>query len=160
MKKIVYFLSLLFIVTSCTEDIKFNNPAFQGLKDNVFWKAIGYKANMSTSGTVVIEGDLGYEKVSLKFPSPVKTTYILGVDDVSTASYSNTFPGKLADFATGTNKGNGQIVITDYDAENKTISGTFKFTALNKDIADTENPKVTFTEGVFYKIPITSNLEY
>ena len=159
MKKIFYFLSLLFIITSCTEDVKFNNPAFQGLKDNVFWRAIGYKANTSTNGNVIIEGDLGYEKVILKIPSAALKTYVLGVDDISRASYSNTFPGQLADFTTGTNKGSGQIVITDYDTENKTISGTFKFTAMNEDETDVENLKVIFTEGVFYKVPVspTSN---
>lgn len=152
---------LILIVSSCTDDVKFNNPAFQTLKNNVFWRAAGYKANTITNGNMTIEGNLGYEKVILKIPSAVvKQTYVLGVDEVSTASYSDTFPGQLADFSTGTNKGNGQIVITDYDAENKTISGTFKFTALNKDATDTENPKVTFTEGVFYKIPVSPTNQF
>lgn len=151
---------LIFIVSSCTDDVKFNNPAFQTLKNNVFWRAAGYKANTVTNGNVVIEGDLGYEKVILKIPSAAKKTYVLGIDDVSTASYSNTFPGELADFTTGTNKGSGQIVVTDYDAESKTISGTFKFTALNKNTADTENPKVIFTEGVFYKIPVSPTNQF
>jgi hypothetical protein len=159
MKKIFYFLSLLFIVTSCTEDVKFNNPAFQGLKDNVFWRANGYKANSVTNGNMIIEGTLGYEKVSLQIPSPIVQTYVLGRDNVTKASYSNTFPGQLAEFNTGENKGTGQIVVTEFNTETNTISGTFKFTAINKDETDVENPKVIFTEGVFYKVPVspTSN---
>ncbi|HJY11649.1 MAG TPA: DUF6252 family protein [Flavobacterium sp.] len=160
MKKIFYFLSLLLVITSCTEDIKFNNPAFQGLNDNVFWRANGYKANSVTNGNIIIEGTLGYEKVSLQIPSPVVKTYILGLDNVSTASYSNTLPGQLAEFNTGENKGTGQIVVTEYNTETNTISGTFKFTALNKDEADVEKPKVVFTEGVFYKVPVSSTSNF
>ncbi|WP_431245062.1 DUF6252 family protein [Flavobacterium sp. P21] len=45
--------------------------------------------------------------------------------------------------------------MTDYDMENNTISGTFKFNAVNNNTSDLDNPKVAFTEGVFYKVPIT-----
>lgn len=156
MKKIFCLLPLLFIVISCTEDIKFNNPAFQGLKDNVFWRANGYKANSVTNGNIVIEGSLGYEKVILQIPSAVAKTYILGIDNITIASYSNTFPQQLTAFATGENRGSGQIVVTEWNTETNTISGTFKFTALNEDETDTENPKVIFTEGVFYKVPVSA----
>ncbi|WP_026727057.1 DUF6252 family protein [Flavobacterium denitrificans] len=155
MKKYFYFLLLLFVVVSCTEDVKFNNPAFQGLKDNVFWRANAYKSAVSIEGNFVIEGSLGYENVTLQIDNVAEKTYILGVNDIVKASYANTFSGKESEFSTGTKKGSGQIVITDYDLENNTISGTFKFNAVNSNTADLDNPKVTFTEGVFYKIPIT-----
>ena len=95
-----------------------------------------------------------YEKVILKAASSAEQTFVLGVDETSKASYKNTLPAELSSFSTGTNIGNGQIVITDYDTDNNTISGTFKFTAINEDESDTENPKINFTEGVFYKVPI------
>ncbi|OIV42704.1 DUF6252 family protein [Flavobacterium johnsoniae] len=154
MKKYFFFLSFLFLLTSCTEDVKFNNPAFQTLKNNVFWRAQSYSAFFNTNGSVVIEGNLGYEKITLHTQSSEKQTYVLGLDASSTASYENALPADLSFFSTGTNAGSGQIVITEYDSENKTISGTFKFTAVNEDETDTENPKINFTEGVFYKVPI------
>ncbi|WP_343696416.1 DUF6252 family protein [Flavobacterium sp.] len=154
MKKYFYFLSFIFLITSCTEDVKFNNPAFQTLKNNVFWRAQAYKAYFGANGTVIVEGSLGYEKVILQMASSSEQTFTLGIDDVSKASYKNTLTSELVSFSTGTNKGSGQIVITDYDTETNTISGTFKFTALNEDETDTENPKINFTEGVFYKIPL------
>ncbi|MBF4506540.1 hypothetical protein IRZ83_07645 [Flavobacterium sp. JLP] len=160
MKKYFYFLSLLFIITSCTEDVKFNNPAFQTLKDNVFWRAQTYKAYLTTNGNLLIEGSLGFEKITLQMVSPAQQTYVLGVDDVTKGSYSNTLPGQTASFTTGTNKGSGQIIVTDYNIETNTVSGTFKFNAVNEDATDTENPKITFTEGVFYKVPVTPTLEY
>ncbi|MCD0468103.1 DUF6252 family protein [Flavobacterium sp. JAS] len=154
MKKYFYLISFVLLLTSCTEDVKFNNPAFQSLKDNVFWRANAYKAYSGDGGTMIIEGSLGYEKVLLQTASPMKGTYLLGVNDASKAIYSNTFPAQFVAFSTGTKGVDGQIVITEYNLENKTISGTFKFNAINENINDTENPKITFTEGVFYKVPI------
>ncbi|PTS90017.1 hypothetical protein DBR27_22100 [Flavobacterium sp. HMWF030] len=160
MKKIFQLTLLLIVLSSCTEDVKFNNPAFQGLKDNVFWRATTYKAYANTNGSVTIEGTLGYEKVILRTPSSVEQVYILGLDDNAVASYSNTLPSQLEDYYTGTNVGSGQIEITEFNVANQTISGTFKFIAVNEDETNTDKPKVNFKEGVFYKIPIalTSNL--
>lgn len=154
MKKIFQLTLLLIVLSSCTEDVKFNNPAFQGLKDNVFWRATTYKAYTNTDGSLFIEGNLGYEKVILRTPSSVEQVYILGLDNSSTASYASTLPSQVEDFYTGANVGSGQIEITDYNVANKTISGTFKFIAVNKDETNTDKPKVNFKEGVFYKIPI------
>lgn len=155
MKKCLLLLLYVISFSSCTDDVKFNNPAFQTVKDNVFWRALNYKASINAAGEITIEGESGYEKVILHTASTTQQTYILGLNDVSTASYSNTSKGQLADFYTGTNKGNGQIVITDYDIEAKTISGTFKFTAVNADEENVENPTINFTEGVFYKVPVS-----
>lgn len=157
MKKYFCLLLPVFLLASCTEDVKFNNPAFQSLKDNVFWRAQIYSAHVETSGIVVIQGSLGYEKVTFRLPSSSPQTYILGVDDSSVATYSNTLPSQLAEFSTGTNKGSGQIIVTDYNAEAQTISGTFRFNAVNRDEGNPEKPGISFTEGVFYKIPISPN---
>ncbi|WP_345142049.1 DUF6252 family protein [Flavobacterium ginsengiterrae] len=157
MKKIFYFLTFLFLLVSCTEDVKFNNPAFQTLKNNVFWRAQTYKAYFGANGSIIIEGSLGYEKIILQAASSTEQTFALGVNDDSKASYENALPAEMASFSTGTNIGNGQITITDYDADNNTISGTFKFTAVNNDDTDAGNDKINFTEGVFYKVPIEGN---
>jgi len=142
-------------LSSCTEDVKFNNPAFQTLKENVFWRAQSYKAVIDANGNLIIEGFLGFEKVTLQTASLTQKMYTLGVDNISKASYTDTFTGQEAAFSTGTNSGNGQIVVTNYDIKTKTVSGTFKFTAVNLDENDTENPNVSFTEGVFYKVPVS-----
>ena len=155
MKKHLYLFSLIFMITSCTEDVKFNNPAFQTLKDNVFWRAQDYKANTTTTGNLIIEGYLGFEKVTLQTNSLSPQTYTLGQNDISKASYSNTLSAQTEEFTTGTNTGNGQIVITEYNTENNTISGTFKFTAINTDSENTEKTQINFSEGVFYKVPVS-----
>lgn len=160
MKKYVSLLITVFLFVSCTEDVKFNTPAFQGLKDNVFWRAQNYTAYTKLNGVLVIEGGLGAEKVSLKLPSPTPQTYVLGVDDKITASYSNIFPSETPQYTTGADKGSGQIVITEFNAENNTISGTFKFIAVNTNEEDIEKPELYFTEGVFYKIPYTPKVNF
>ncbi|SHM71115.1 DUF6252 family protein [Flavobacterium chilense] len=157
MRKYYYLLLTVFLFISCTEDVKFNTPAFQGLKDNVFWRAKAYSA-YTKNGSFVIRGLLETDGVNLRVPYPVPGTYILGIDDTTTASYSNVFLDETPQFTTGTNKGSGQIVITEYNAQNQTISGTFKFYAVNVDEKNIEKPGMSFTEGVFYKIPITPNL--
>ncbi|CAM3573064.1 DUF6252 family protein [Flavobacterium chungbukense] len=153
MKKYFYFLSFLLLITSCTEDIKFNNPAFQTLKDNAFWRGSSYHAETATNGVFDIEGFLGYEKISFQLPNPEVKTYILGVDNTSKATYKNTLSGQESEFTTGEGRGSGQIIITEYNTVDKTISGTFKFKAVNVDV-NAQKQEINFTEGVFYKIPV------
>ena len=153
MKKYFYFLSFLLLLISCTEDVRFNNPAFQTLKDNNFWRAQVYEAGTESNGTFVIHGSLGYEQISFKLPTPTVKTYVLGIDDVTKATYKNTYKGQEAEFSTGTAKGSGQIVVTEYNTEENTISGTFKFTVVNTD-PTAEKQEMHFSEGVFYKIPV------
>ncbi|MET3025206.1 DUF6252 family protein [Flavobacterium sp. UW10123] len=155
MKKYFYFLSLLFLLVSCTsEDVKSNNKAFQALRDNVFWRAQVYKAGIETNGFFTIEGSLGYEQIKFQLHEPAEKAYVLGVNDDIKAVYKNTNQGEEAEFTTGTDKGNGEIVVTEYNTVDKTISGTFKFTAVNAS-SDAEKQTIHFSEGVFYKIPVT-----
>ncbi|WP_099712763.1 DUF6252 family protein [Flavobacterium sp. 9] len=160
MKKYYYLLITIFLLASCEEDVKFNTPAFQGLKGNVFWRAQNYSAQAKASGGIVIEGGLGVDAVSLKLPSSTPKTYILGVDNITTASYLNRLSSMAPQFTTGTNKGSGQIVITEFNNQTNTVSGTFRFTAVNANTEDLENPTVTFTEGVFYKVPYTPTTNF
>jgi len=159
MKKYFYYLTLLLLITSCTEDVKFNNPAFQTLKDNIFWRARSYTAETKTNGIFVIEGTGGYEKISFELPSTEEKTYLLGVDDISKAIYKNTLSGEESEFTTGEERGSGQVTITEYNTVDKTISGTFKFKAVNVK-ADAEKKDINFTEGVFYKIPVGPGINY
>ncbi|MBB4800565.1 hypothetical protein HNP37_000604 [Flavobacterium nitrogenifigens] len=153
MKKYFYFLSFLLLITSCTEDIKFNNPAFQTLKDNVFWRGRSYHAERESNGVFGIQGSLGYETISFRIQNPNEDTYILGVNNTATATYKNTLSGQEAEFTTGEGRGSGQVTITEYNTVDKTISGTFKFKAVNVK-TDAEKQEINFTEGVFYKIPV------
>jgi hypothetical protein len=153
MKRFTSYIFLLFVIISCQEEVKFNNPAFQGQKDNVFWRAVDSKATLS-AGSLTIEGFTSTEKVTLKTTATIPGTYMLGSGVLNTASYTVADGNGTLDFSTGFADDEGQIVITDYDTSNKTVTGTFKFKAKNTNL--TFGSFLTFQKGVFYKVKITN----
>ncbi|MDD5152349.1 MAG: DUF6252 family protein [Flavobacterium sp.] len=157
MKERFLLFMMLCTFISCQEDVKFNNPSFQGTKDNVFWRAVQSNATIETDGSLTIEAYTSNEKVTLKTTSTAKTTYFLGTSTSKTATYTLTDATGTVTFATGFGIGDGQIIITEYDALNKTISGTFKFNAKNTSNNPLYGPTLNFQYGIFYKVPIISN---
>ncbi|SHF75389.1 hypothetical protein SAMN05443549_101233 [Flavobacterium fluvii] len=156
MKKPLLYIFLFFAFVSCTDEVKFNNPSFEGQKDNVFWRAIDYKAFLATNGSLSIEGYTRNEKLTLKTTSTTAQTYPLGTSDSKTATYVLTDASGTITFATGLGIGEGEIVIQEYDAVNKTVSGTFKFNAENIYNNPLVGPILNFQYGHFYKIPVTT----
>lgn len=156
MKKHFLFLIVLFSLFSCTEDVRFNNPSFQGTKDGVFWRAIQSVATVNSGGSLVIEAYTATEVVTLKTSSTAVATYFLGIGTDNTATYIYTDPltKESVTFSTGFGDGDGQIVITEYDPVGKTISGTFKFNLVNTFDNPLAGPILNFQYGVFYKIPV------
>ena len=231
------FLSLFLVAmafSSCQEDVKFNNPGFQALKDDVFWRANDARAYVDASGKLSLEALTAYEVVTLNTSSANVGTYILGTTNINNAAtYSSNFNDVVLEYATiavpgpvgdvslanggtgyssgtsvattgGTGSGltvntvvnasgvvtavtvssrgsgylagdlvtvaggnvnckvrvtnvqnsNGEIIITEYDAVNYTISGTFKFNAANSNGSPFGGPILNFQHGEFYKIPI------
>lgn len=156
MKKYFLFALVLFSLISCDENIKFNDPAFQGMKDNVFWRALESKATIEAGGALTIEAYVGYEKVTLKTSSAAAQTYTLGVNNSNTATYDLLTAEGTTIFYSGAGVGNGEIVITEYDAANNTISGNFKFNLENASNDSSAGSILNFQNGVFYKVPIVS----
>ncbi len=164
MKKQIFFVIALFSLVSCTEDIRFNDPSFQGVKDNVFWRAIESRASISPSGSLIIEAYTGNEEIILKMPSPTtvvkqedKSSYIthaLGTSNSKTAVFIVTQDADKITYTTGIDRGDGEIIITEYDDVNNTISGTFKFNAENTDGNSEVDPVLNFQYGFFYKVPL------
>jgi hypothetical protein len=154
MKKLFCYFLFIFTFISCQEDIKFNTPTFQGVKDNEFWRAVSYEATLSNTNALTLKAYTRNEIVTLKTNSIAINRYVLGTDTSNTATYEITNKTETMIFSTRTNFGNGEIVISEYDAVNKTVSGTFIF-----NIDSTENnplfaSSVNFQNGFFYKIPI------
>lgn len=156
MKKLFLIIVLLFAFISCQDEVKFNNPSFQGSKDNIFWRAVDYKAIIAPSGSLQIEAYTRDETVTLKTTSTNPGTYFLGIDNLNTATYVLTEASGSTTFSTGFGVGDGQIVIKEYDPIAKTITGTFKFNAENTSTNPSAIPVLNFQYGVFYKVPISS----
>ena len=155
MKKLILLIVILFSFISCEEEVTSNNPSFQGLKDNVFWRAIQSNATRAGNGSLIIEAYTSKEKITLKITSTIVQTYFLGTSTSKTATYTLTDSDGTIIFTTGFGIGDGQIVITEYDAVNKTVSGTFKFNAVNTLNNPLAGPTLNFQKGVFYKVPVT-----
>lgn len=164
MKKGIYFILFLLVLTSCSQDIVFNNnAAFQGVKDNIFWKADDAMASIGTSNSLNIKAVTINETVILKIALPSSLvnqkdpstylTYVLGNSETRKASYSRTLNTISTSYQTGFGIGDGQIVITDYDGTS--ISGNFRFNAKNTNSSSLEATNVNFQNGFFYKVPIT-----
>lgn len=157
MKKIVSLLVLLVAFASCEEDIKFNNPAVQAEKNNEKWKATSFSAK-KTGNSVIITASNDVETVTLTVSAPApNSVHNLGLDDVQTAAYELNVDGIQETYRTGTDLGNGKIVIMGERDNNINgtdgkgfISGTFYFNAYNAD----QTKVVNFQKGVFYKVPI------
>ncbi|WP_304197652.1 DUF6252 family protein [Flavobacterium alvei] len=154
MKKQFLYLFLLIAFISCTTDVKFNNPAFEGQKDNVFWRAIDYKATLAVDGSLTIEAYTRNEKLTLNTTATTAQIYPLGTSSSNRATYVLTDATGTTTFATGTGIGEGQIVITEYDAVNNSVTGTFKFNAENIYNNPLAGPILNFQYGHFYKIPV------
>lgn len=154
MKKILSLLVLLVAMTSCEEDVRFNTPAVQGLKDNDLWKATEFSAMLGAGGSLTIEATNGFETVVLKTVSSTPgMSFPLGEDESNKATYSLDADGISFDYQTGTELGDGLIVISDEPDETNVsagyISGTFRFNAVNE-----IGESVNFQRGVFYRVPI------
>jgi hypothetical protein len=154
MKKHFLYLILFFTLTACTTEVEFNNPAFEGQKDNVFWRAVEAKAFLMTNGSLTIEAYTKNEKLTLKTTSTTAQTYPLGTSTSKMATYVLTNAGETITYSTGIGIGNGEIIIEEYDAVNNTVTGTFKFNAENINNNPLAGPILNFQYGRFYKIPI------
>ncbi|WP_310557638.1 DUF6252 family protein [Flavobacterium sp.] len=158
MKKQFLYLFLFIVFISCSDNVKFNNPAFEGQKDNLFWRAVNARASISAGGSLTIEAYTKNEVVTLKTSSTNAQTYPLGTSTSKMATYVLTGSNGAITFSTGIGIGNGEIVVEEYDAINNTVTGTFKFNAENNEIGSPEGAILNFQHGHFYKVPIVTNL--
>ena len=101
MKRFLFLFIIAVAFSSCQEDVKFNSPGFQGLKDDVFWRANDARAYIDASGKLRIEALTQYETLTLNTSSANAGTYVLGTTDVNNAAtYSSNFEGMELEYAT------------------------------------------------------------
>jgi Family of unknown function (DUF6252) len=158
MRKQFLYLFLVLAFVSCSDEVKFNNPTFEGQKDNVFWRAVDSKATIGASGSLMIEAYTRNEVVTLKTTSANSGTYFLGTGTLNSASYVLKQANGTINFSTGAGIGEGKIEIEEYDAVNKTVTGIFKFNAVNVDSNPLAGALLNFQYGRFYKVRITAAL--
>jgi len=101
MKNFLFLFIIAVAFSSCQEDVKFNNPGFQGLKDDVFWRANDARAYIDVTGKLRIEALTAYETINLNTSSANVGTYVLGTNNINnSATYSSNFQDILLEYAT------------------------------------------------------------
>ena len=154
MKKILY-ISIIFIFFNCEDDITNKIPAFEArVNGNFVWTAQTFNATIQNN-QLSLSGNNPFGTVSILIDSLDVGTYNLysWTDDFAvfqdTLQYStrNDGIGSLAFLS------DGQIDISEIDNINNTVSGHFHFDAYNS----SGDYTVNISEGVFYKIPISSD---
>lgn len=149
MRKVILALLIMFSFVSCTDDVTFNDPSFQGIKDGENWRANDARVILNANGTMTIEAYSQFEVVKFVVSSPNIGIRTFGVNASNVASYDATFDGITTTYTTGVDIGSGELNITESPAVTGKLSGTFKFRAVNVD--GTESG---FTNGIIYSIPV------
>lgn len=158
MKKIASILLLVFVLVSCTTDVKRNDPAFEAYKDDIRWMANTTYAELAANQSITITGLKQFETVVLKVRSVNPGTYPIGVNSLTTGTYTHDRDGIALEYTTGTDMGDGEVVIEEYDPITMRISGTFRFNA-EKVGDDPEGGDVmNFQYGYFYRVPVVPAL--
>ena len=176
MKKYLLFFIVVIALTSCQNEIEFNTPAFQGLRDNTttLWRADSFGAIINMDGSIIISGSNSSGTINLKLPFVEQNpNYVFIPGDVNSIEAEFITPDGV-EFSTNNRPDDqvsiypelGAIYINELDVVNNTVSGTFRFIAFNASGLNT----VSFTGttgntdqsgnpiygGFFYRIPIVS----
>ncbi len=158
MKKVLSLFIVLSLLASCSDDVRFNTRSVQGVKDGVFWKSSDCRATLGSGNVLTIEAVTQYDKLTLKTTATDVAIYPLGTIDANFANYSYSITGQEFKYTAGMNVGDGLIEITEFDAIKKTVSGKFWFSSQILVSNPLVSDRVTFQEGVFYRVPITTSL--
>ncbi len=145
MQRIIALILISLITLSCSNDIQFNTPLFQGTKNYELWTIDNLQAAFTDNGGVKIIGIKNNESLTLLTESIDVGTYQLGSTNENSATFEDY---NFISYST-TNNGDGEITIQNYDANSMTISGSFSFNSYSSN-----GELINFIDGIFYNIPI------
>ena len=157
-------LLLLFFVMAfngCTDEVQFNIPAIQGIRDGELWRAETYKADIDFGG-LIIEGSNGGETLTLVCTDDGRGTYNLGGNSLSEARFVDAQGVVYSSLYAPADSlsvypSDGQIVVESFDnsVTPKTVTGTFRFNAYTSDGLH----GINFIEGHFYRVSLTGGID-
>ncbi|MCA0152098.1 DUF6252 family protein [Winogradskyella vincentii] len=155
MKKTLLVILTCLLVFGCGDEIQFNNPAFQGDRENELWRAEVFYAGIEANGFLTIVGTNNIETVELKVPSATEGTYIVGDVNTIEAVYRDAFDTRFStnnrpDESVSVYPELGEIIIDEIDLVNATFTGTYRFLAFD----DSGLNSIGYTNGIFYKVPL------
>lgn len=167
MKKIFLLVVAMVAFSSCEEEVKFNNPSLQVMKDDELLRVDNPHVLLNLDGTVSITGEYGFEVLSLKVPSTEPGTYYFGLNNNTVAYYKyEADDGLVLEYSTIAGVENSDYEenlgeLTIYDISNPksspmsgTISGEFKFRGRIMNDNPFGQPSIFFHQGHFYNLAI------
>jgi len=156
MKKLI-IISIVFIFYNCENELSNKIPSFEAvINDNFNWVADSYVATVQNN-QLSITGTGQFGTIAMQVDSPEVRSYNLSSLTEEFAIFQDTL--QFSTQNDGVNSiaflGDGYIDINEIDNVNNTITGHFHFDAYNL----TGEYTINISEGVFYKIPITSEIQ-
>lgn len=101
MKKILPIIALFMLLSSCQDEVKFNDPGFQAFRDDVLFRAIQVTAFKSSTGAVRIEALAQDEEFVLNISNSTVGTYYMASTNVNNwATYTSSFDDVVIDYST------------------------------------------------------------
>jgi hypothetical protein len=158
MKKLLSLIAVLFIFSSCQDEVKFNDPSFQVYRDGALVQAITFIAYKSTNGSVRIEAKSQDETINIKLTNTQVGKYYMASTNVNNwVEYETTFGGNNVfyssqeEFAPITTIANSILVGgTGYANSNNALT-------TNSGTGTGMRVKTTTEDGVIKSILIASN---
>jgi len=156
MKKLI-IISIVFMFYNCENELSNKIPSFEAvINDNFNWVADSYVATVQNN-QLSITGTGQFGTIAMQVDSPEVRSYNLSSLTEEFAIFQDTL--QFSTQNDGVNSiaflGDGYIDINEIDNVNNTITGHFHFDAYNL----TGEYTINISEGVFYKIPITSEIQ-
>jgi hypothetical protein len=157
MKKLILLTLVFLTIYSCGDEVQFNTPAFQGDRANELWRAKAFSASIAPNGFLTITGTNNIETISLRIPTVIEATFVVGDVNTIEAEYIDGFGTKFStnnrpDPTISIYPELGEINIDEIDLVNRTFTGTYRFLAFDEDGLTS----VGYTNGIFFKVPLIS----
>ncbi len=155
MKRMVKFLVIVLVLTSCAKEIEFNSPSFQGNREYGLWKAEFMSADIDDNGVLMIRASRNTETVILIIPSSANGIYPFGennsmeaqyIDDNGVVYSTNNRPDPSVSIYPEI----GYLNLNGMD--NTNFTGTFEFLAFD----ETGLNAIGFNVGEFYRVPLVT----
>lgn len=143
MKPFILLLFASIVLVSC-QSTEQRDPALQAEVDSVFFNAFDSRVTESEDGTILIQGITQNETLTLKVAGLEVDVYELGGNSENYASFEN----RNGDTYYTNPNGEGEVVISNWNLDAQTITGSFKFTAMIEGI-DT----IAVQKGIFFEAP-------
>ena len=159
MKKIIYIIFVIFLISSCSSEIEYKIPAFQAtINGSNNWEATNFSVTTNALGEGIITGNYFNSAISLRFPSIDTGVYDFRENLIGEATYQDTIHySTLNDGIASISPAyfsDGEISINEITSDSK-ISGTFTFNAYNSSGESTVN----VSQGIFYRLPLTQTTD-